>query len=400
MPATPRTAALGNAWVAGRDQDVLFYNPAQLIGARHGHGSVDHATSVGRHDGDPRVGVYAAGKWSLTLGWGVQIADFSVSPTTPYPYSPDVLVERRRRAAARRPARRRRRHRLQGIPHRRRRASTPPDRGRCRRGVDRTSTASRPISHGVFVADVGVARNIFGGVAAFSVQNLGRRSIFGRDDEDDEASTTPRDRRFLAGWSTGRREAGRPARSRPLHAGARCASGWTAPAAASKWATAGSRATTSRCARARGGRSPAPSSRSRSARAFTVDRAHDRIRRPVLRRRPRRQRGDAPMAMNARARSSSLPRRALAAAGCSQALKLIEGRLGDGPVAADDHRAESRRARAVRGEDAVLRIRHRQAAARVPRRRRDQDEDGGRLAVRDDCRRRRPRRARSSGASI
>ena len=36
VPATPRTAALGNAWVAGRDQDVLFYNPAQLIGARQG----------------------------------------------------------------------------------------------------------------------------------------------------------------------------------------------------------------------------------------------------------------------------------------------------------------------------------------------------------------------------
>ena len=36
MPATPRTAALGNAWVAGRDQEVLFYNPAQLIGARQG----------------------------------------------------------------------------------------------------------------------------------------------------------------------------------------------------------------------------------------------------------------------------------------------------------------------------------------------------------------------------
>ena len=79
IPATPRTAALGNAWVAGRDQEVLFYNPAQLIGARtgldlslirFGHGTT---TTLG--------GVYTGGKLSLTLGWGAQIAAFDVSPT-------------------------------------------------------------------------------------------------------------------------------------------------------------------------------------------------------------------------------------------------------------------------------------------------------------------------------
>src|SRR5690348_7189303 len=36
LSPTARTTALGGAWVAGRDQDVLFFNPAQLIGARAG----------------------------------------------------------------------------------------------------------------------------------------------------------------------------------------------------------------------------------------------------------------------------------------------------------------------------------------------------------------------------
>src|SRR5262245_19424497 len=34
LPSSARTMALGNAWVAGRDAEVLFYNPAQLIGSR------------------------------------------------------------------------------------------------------------------------------------------------------------------------------------------------------------------------------------------------------------------------------------------------------------------------------------------------------------------------------
>ena len=33
LPATARAAALGDAWVTGRDSEVIFYNPAQIIGA-------------------------------------------------------------------------------------------------------------------------------------------------------------------------------------------------------------------------------------------------------------------------------------------------------------------------------------------------------------------------------
>jgi hypothetical protein len=92
IPATPRTAALGNAWVAGRDQEVLFYNPAQAPRRAAGHGLL----SITRHGSEGTTAtlgsVYAGGKWSMTFGWGVQFADFHVSPATPYPYAPDVLL--------------------------------------------------------------------------------------------------------------------------------------------------------------------------------------------------------------------------------------------------------------------------------------------------------------------
>src|SRR5207244_2745472 len=37
---------------------------------------------------------YAAGKWSLTFGWGVQFVDFHADAATAYPYRSDVLLER------------------------------------------------------------------------------------------------------------------------------------------------------------------------------------------------------------------------------------------------------------------------------------------------------------------
>lgn len=71
MILNARAAALGGAWVTGRDQDVVFTNPAQLIGARS-----DFAATLLR-SGETGRGVgfgstYAGGKLSLTLGWGLQ----------------------------------------------------------------------------------------------------------------------------------------------------------------------------------------------------------------------------------------------------------------------------------------------------------------------------------------
>jgi hypothetical protein len=185
LPASPRAASLGNAWVAGRDQDVLFYNPAQLVNARTGL-----ELALGRYGNDGSSfalgSIYAAGKWSLTLGWGVQMASFQAQPPAAYPYPPDVLLSSGTATGT----------------------STLAAVGGAiaykgfRLGAAGKYAADRvvrggviaPVHLSVLVADVGVARNLFGGVAAFSAQNLGRRSL-----QDDARPTVPR--QVLMGWS-------------------------------------------------------------------------------------------------------------------------------------------------------------------------------------------------------
>jgi len=192
IPATPRTAALGNAWVAGRDQEVLFYNPAQLIGARQGmdlsitrHGPNGTSLTLGS--------VYSGGKWSATLGWGVQFADYRVTPGSTYPYPPEILIGDGSASAT-------------GILASVGGAITwkgyrfgaagkyASDRSVMPAGLLNVS-ASEPVNNGVIVADIGVAKNIAGGVGAFSVQNLG-----GSSNGDGTGITAPK--QALLGWST------------------------------------------------------------------------------------------------------------------------------------------------------------------------------------------------------
>jgi hypothetical protein len=194
VPATPRTAALGNAWVAGRDQDVLFYNPAQLIGARQG---LDLSVTRYRCEGTiTSLGsVYAAGKWSLTLGWGVQFANYSVPAAGAYPYQEDVMFtegsgDGTSVLAAVGGA----------ITYKGFRFGATG-----KYAADRVSTPSGlidtlslfPVNHSVFVADIGVARNIAGGVGGFAVQNLG-----GDGDDVTILSRATLPRQVLMGWST------------------------------------------------------------------------------------------------------------------------------------------------------------------------------------------------------
>ena len=188
QPATPRTAALGNAWVAGRDHEVVFYNPAQLIGAR-----AELDVSVARIGSDSTMttfgSAYAAGKWSLTLGWGVQVLRFSTDAIAPYPYTPDVLL-----------------------------SSGAADGfsslfvvggavvfkgfrlGAAGKYVMESGSAafatpgSALESRGALVADIGVARNLWGGVIAGSVQNLGGAA--------DDSSQLAIPKQALIGWST------------------------------------------------------------------------------------------------------------------------------------------------------------------------------------------------------
>lgn len=167
LPATPRAAALGNAWVAGRDHEVVFYNPAQLVGARGGFDV--SVVQTGPSSTMATLGsAYAAGKWSLTFGWGVQAVTFSTDAAGPYPYTRDsllssgsadgfsslfvvggaIVVKGFRVGAAGKYA-------LE---------STPPM---------ADTAAGMPGNQSAFVADIGVARNLWGGTIAGSVQNLG-----------------------------------------------------------------------------------------------------------------------------------------------------------------------------------------------------------------------------------
>lgn len=214
LPSSARTAALGNAWVAGRDAEVIFYNPAQLIGTGR-----DFAVSISRPG---RAGTalsaasaYAAGKLSLTLGWGVHMVGFNADPLTPYPYASDVLLTRGSAdgqslllsfggAIAYKGLR------IGGAgKYVSDRASTPSG--------DATPLS---IAQHNWLVDIGVARNLFGGVAAFSVQNIGRTATL-----DPSVLKTPQ--QFLAGYSIGK-PAGPLDIS--LYGQVTMRTGWTAPA--------------------------------------------------------------------------------------------------------------------------------------------------------------------------
>ena len=190
LPSSARTAALGNAWVAGRDAEVIFYNPAQLIGARQEFGvSISRPGPAGT--ALSAASTFAAGKMSLTLGWGVQAIGFSVDPLAPYPYTTNVLLTRGDADG----------HSALltfggAILYKNFRI------GAAGKYVTDVALGLGPatatsVSQHAWLADIGIARNVLGGVAAFSVQNLGRTTPVSPTN-----LTTPR--QFLAGWSTTR----------------------------------------------------------------------------------------------------------------------------------------------------------------------------------------------------
>ena len=156
QPPSARVTALGGAWVAGRDQDVIFFNPAQLVGAR-----TDFAVSLGHFsDGGHHVSLssaYAAGKLSFTLGWGIQLVNFMIDPGDAPPFSQDQLFGVRAGDAQ---------SSLvtvgAGVQYKGFKIGASG-----KYAADRTE-----VNRSVFLADFGVAHNLFGGVGAFAVQNV------------------------------------------------------------------------------------------------------------------------------------------------------------------------------------------------------------------------------------
>ncbi|MFI5229917.1 MAG: hypothetical protein ACHQWU_12665, partial [Gemmatimonadales bacterium] len=76
MPASTRALALGDMNVVGRDDDVLFYNPAQLVNARGTSLSAERFSATA-HDGAlSSVGRFNGGG----IGIGASYAEFSSAP--------------------------------------------------------------------------------------------------------------------------------------------------------------------------------------------------------------------------------------------------------------------------------------------------------------------------------
>jgi hypothetical protein len=203
LPSSARTAALGGAWVAGRDHDVIFYNPAQLVGnSRPGvdltllrYGPESTLKSI--------ASSYAGGKWSLTLGWGAQLVNFASEPF-PYPRSVDAL--------------------LADAPSSNTSSLVAVGGAILVKGF-RAGIAGKYVSEPdrhALLADIGVARNQLGGVLAFSVQNLGGGSA----DDDDVNADIPT--QFTYGYSVVR-----PVRALDVGLFTQMThrSGWTSPAA-------------------------------------------------------------------------------------------------------------------------------------------------------------------------
>jgi hypothetical protein len=167
LPLSTRAAALGNAGVTGRDDDVLFYNPAQLAGSRGGFN-----TTVARYGSSATLGALTASFTGgpLTLGWGVQAIAYSTAPDTPYPFTPRVLtnagaVEALSLVAAVGGAMTFKGFKI-GIA-----GKYAEDRLSSQVGV---VGAAGYREHGTFLADVGVSHPLVGGVAGLAVQNIGR----------------------------------------------------------------------------------------------------------------------------------------------------------------------------------------------------------------------------------
>jgi len=195
LPATPRTAALGNAWVAGRNPEVIFYNPSQLVG---GGSTSGFDLSVMHFAPDANMfsaaNAYAGGKWGLTLGWGVQYLRFHTSPASSYPLAEDALLtsDATNKGSS-----------MQfvvggGILYKTFRIGASAKYVADDVQLAAVGGAVRPANYSAMLMDVGVSRPIFTGTAAMSIQNIGSNP------KDATGATIPLPRQVLAGWSTSR----------------------------------------------------------------------------------------------------------------------------------------------------------------------------------------------------
>ncbi|MGI8498134.1 MAG: hypothetical protein ACR2OG_11205 [Gemmatimonadaceae bacterium] len=159
LPASTRALGMGNAWVAGRDHDVIFYNPAQL-GVGLGLG-----VSVERYRSGSTLGTMAASTalGSGGIGIGVQMLDYGATTLFPSPIAALASEESSRSSST---------SASLGV------STTVHDirAGITGKYVEERSPQARG---GRGAVDLGIAQDIWRGTLALSVQNIGPRLRLG-----------------------------------------------------------------------------------------------------------------------------------------------------------------------------------------------------------------------------
>lgn len=163
LPVTARATAMGNAWVAGRDESSVFSNPAQINPTAGFGGTFARYASGGT---SAAIASATVVNW-LTLGWGVEVVDFKARTDAAYPFAPgDVarggsrdaqslvataggsfLVKKFRVGLGAKYAE----DRVDGVP----------------------SLGTPSILKGVLLGDAGISHSLLSGTAALAVQNIG-----------------------------------------------------------------------------------------------------------------------------------------------------------------------------------------------------------------------------------
>lgn len=88
LPSGPRTLAVGNTGVAGRDDDVLFFNPAQLVIARGFSGSIERYSATSAGGALSAVTRFNTGGIAI----GMRMVDYE-TPTNLYPVNRGTMLE-------------------------------------------------------------------------------------------------------------------------------------------------------------------------------------------------------------------------------------------------------------------------------------------------------------------
>src|SRR5690242_15430365 len=88
LPSGPRTLAVGNTGVGGRDDDVIFFNPAQLVIARGFSGSIERYSSTSA--GGELSAVTRLNTGGIAIG--MKMADYE-TPLGTYPLNRGSMLD-------------------------------------------------------------------------------------------------------------------------------------------------------------------------------------------------------------------------------------------------------------------------------------------------------------------